>query len=337
MWGGPHPGRCLPRTRAAPPPRPNSVVDIPSTLLASAGPRSITVQNLVTVASPASTYTVNGPTLTSLSPNSAVAGSLTNSATLTLTVTGTNFVAGSAVYWNSTPLNTHPGSVPSATQLMVDITSAQLATSGPGSVTVQNTGTAVTSARTFTVNGPTISALSSYTATATDSTFTLTVTGTNFVNGVSKVWWGTEMAPLATIYVSPTELTATVTSATELATATTVATPSITVQNGAATATSNSETFTVAPTPTLTGVTVTGTPATATHNKAVALSLAGTNFVNGSTVMFGATPVATTYVNANSLTASVSAAQNPTANAALSITVVAPGGATTAAKTLDVH
>jgi hypothetical protein len=285
---------------------------------------SITVQNSGTVASSASTFTVSAPTITTLAPNSAVAGSLTSP--LSVTVTGTNFVSGSTVYWGLTALAT---TYNSATSLTATVTATQLATAGPGSVTVQNTATAATSASTFTVSAPTIVALSSTAAVATDSNFTLTVTGTNFIAG-SKVWWGSEVTPLATTYVSSTVLTATVTKATELATAGAV---SVTVQNGATTATSNGITFTVAAAPTLTSVTST---ATVTHNKSASVTLTGTGFVAGSTVMFGTTPIATTFVSSTSLTAAVTAAEIPTASA-VSVTVVGPGGATTAAQTLTVH
>jgi hypothetical protein len=287
---------------------------------------SITVQNSGTVASSASTFTVSAPTITTLAPNSAVAGSLTSP--LSVTVTGTNFVSGSTVYWGLTALTT---TYNSATSLTATVTATQLATSGAGSVTVQNTATAVTSASTFTVSAPTIGTLSSTAAAATDSNFTLTVTGTNFVSGVSKVWWGSEVTALATTYVSSTQLTATVTKATELATAGAV---SVTVQNGASTATSNGVTFTVAAAPTLASVTST---ATVTHNKTASVTLTGTGFIAGSTVMFGTTPIATTFVSSTSLTAAVTAAEIPTASA-VSVTVVGPGGATTTpAVTLTVH
>jgi hypothetical protein len=55
---------------------------------------------------------------------------------------------------------------------------------------------------------PTLTALSSYTQPVGGGGFTLTVTGTNFVNG-SVVKWGT--ANLATVYTSPTQLNAMVT------------------------------------------------------------------------------------------------------------------------------
>jgi hypothetical protein len=289
---------------------------------------SITVQNSGSVASSASTFTVNAPTITSLAPNSAVAGSLTSPATLSVIVTGTGFVSGvSTVYWGSTALAT---TYNTATTLTAHVTSTQLAISGPGSVTVQNTATAATSASTFTVSAPTIVALSSTAAVATDSNFTLTVTGTNFIAG-SKVWWGSEETALATTYVSSTQLAATVTKATELATAGAV---SVTVQNGATTATSNGITFTVAAAPTLASVTST---ATVTHNKTASVTLTGTGFIAGSTVMFGTTPIATTFVSSTSLTAAVTAAEIPTASA-VSVTVVGPGGATTTpAVTLTVH
>lgn len=55
-------------------------------------------------------------------------------------------------------------------------------------------------------NKPTLTVISPTTIVAGSAQFTLTVTGTNFVTGLSKVYWGAD--PLATTFVSATSLTA---------------------------------------------------------------------------------------------------------------------------------
>ena len=84
------------------------------------------------------------PTLTTLSPSSAVAGG----PAFTLTVNGSNFVSGSVVRWNGANRTT---TFVSATQLTAAITAADIAAAGSASVTVQNPGGAVSNALTFTI------------------------------------------------------------------------------------------------------------------------------------------------------------------------------------------
>ena len=84
------------------------------------------------------------PTLTSLSPSSAVAGG----PAFTLTVNGSNFVSGAVVRWNGANRTT---TFMSATQLTAAITAADIAVGGGASVTVQNPGGAASTALTFTI------------------------------------------------------------------------------------------------------------------------------------------------------------------------------------------
>ncbi|MGH9851661.1 MAG: IPT/TIG domain-containing protein [Blastocatellia bacterium] len=75
--------------------------------------------------------TALAPTLTSLSPNSATAGS----SAFTLTVNGTNFVNGSVVRWNGSNRTT---TFVSNTQLRADIPAADIAAAGTAAITVFN-------------------------------------------------------------------------------------------------------------------------------------------------------------------------------------------------------
>lgn len=96
---------------------------------------------LLTVCSIGCGYSSNGngtmapgaPTITQLSPNSMAAGS----GAFTLTVTGSNFVNGAMVYWDST---TRVTKFVSSTQVTAAISAADVATAGTMLVYVKNPG-----------------------------------------------------------------------------------------------------------------------------------------------------------------------------------------------------
>jgi hypothetical protein len=144
------------------------------------------------------------PTITSLMPSSARAGS----AAITLTVLGTNFNSSSKVYWNDAALVT---SLFSASTLEATVPSLDLATPGSVRITVVNTSpaTAVSNTVRFPVltNAavPTITKLSPSIVLVKGPSFTLTVTGTNFSNSTVVRWNGSERP---TTLVDSTTLTA---------------------------------------------------------------------------------------------------------------------------------
>jgi hypothetical protein len=80
------------------------------------------------------------PNITSISPNTIPAGS----ASVTITITGTNFISGSApaqssqVNWNTTTQTTITSTSVTATQIQATVPAAQLATAGSATVTVSN-------------------------------------------------------------------------------------------------------------------------------------------------------------------------------------------------------
>ena len=80
------------------------------------------------------------PTVTSINPNSAAAGS----AAVGLTITGTNFLltsdptGGSQVRWNTTTQTTLSATSITATQILVTVPATMLATAGTATVTVYN-------------------------------------------------------------------------------------------------------------------------------------------------------------------------------------------------------
>src|SRR5208282_5046746 len=84
------------------------------------------------------------PTITTISPNSTVAGG----AAFTLTINGTNFVAGSMVnFGGSAPATTFVNS----TQLTAAIPAASIASTGTPAVTVTNPGSGTSKAMNFTI------------------------------------------------------------------------------------------------------------------------------------------------------------------------------------------
>jgi hypothetical protein len=130
------------------------------------------------------------PTITSLTPNSVMAGA----ATFNLTVKGTNYLAGASVRWNSSTLST---TVNSATQLTAAVPASLVASPGTANITVVNTTGAPSSPARFTINTPpfpTATSLSPSSATAGGPAFTLTITGSGIVAGASVYWSGTNLA-----------------------------------------------------------------------------------------------------------------------------------------------
>lgn len=202
---------------------------IPASDIAAAGTVRITIRNPDGQVSNAVDFivgTVNPvPTLTALSPSSAVAGG----PAFTLTLTGTNFLATTKVRWNGTDRTT---TFVSATQLTAAIPATDIAAGGTAQVTVFNPapGGGLTSALPFTISSqnpvPTVTSLSPTGATVGGAAFTLTVTGTNFISSSVVRWNGSDRT---TTFTSATQLSAAI-PATDLTLAGTV---QITVSNPA--------------------------------------------------------------------------------------------------------
>lgn len=176
------------------------------------------------------------PTITSLSPSTAIVGG----AGFTLRVNGTGFMSASVVKWLGSPRTT---SFVSATQITAIINAAEIAKAGTFKVTVTNPapGGGTSAAFNFVVNNPvpTLASISPSSATHGGAAFTLTATGTGYVSGSVIEWKGVK---LTTTYVSSTMLTATVPAA-DIKTA---GTASVTVFNKTPGGrTSNAKTFTI--------------------------------------------------------------------------------------------
>ncbi|HQR36323.1 MAG TPA: hypothetical protein PLK30_26600, partial [Blastocatellia bacterium] len=290
--------------------------------IANSGSASVVVQNPAPGggSSPAATFGIGNPspTITSLSPASATAGS----AAFTLTVNGTGFLNTSTVWWNGAQRTTQ---FVSATQLTASISASDITAAGTANVVVQNPapGGGSSPAATFTINNPlpAITSLSPTSATSGGAAFTLTINGTGFVT-TSTVWWNG--AQRATQFVSATQLTASI-PASDIASR---GTASVVVQNPApGGGSSPAASFTINnPVPTISGL----NPNSATAGSAAfTLTVNGTNFVSGSTVNWNGSARTTQFVSATQVTASITAADIVSVGSAnVTVTNPTPGGGT---------
>jgi len=242
-------------------------------------------------------------TISGLSPNTCVAGA----PGFTLTVNGSGFGTASTVVFGTTKLST---TISSSTKLTAVVPGSSVANAGNITVGVTNgEGKGYSNTVTFSVTAatvttaPTISSLSPTGCAAGSSDFTLTVGGTNFING-STVYFGERL--LTTTYVSSTKLTALV-PAVAVATAGKVG---VVVTNGEGKGHSSAASFSVTTTTTTTpppAPTISGL----SPNSVVAgsgdftLTVTGTNFISTSVVVFGTKTLATTFGSSTQLTAAV--------------------------------
>ena len=239
------------------------------------------------------------PVISSLSPTSILAGS----PIFSLSVNGSHFTPASAVLWNSTPLATF------------FVSTAQLTAQVPATL-IQNAGTAMIEIRTpqpgggtsleltFTVNPtaspvPTITALTPSGVVTGSPGFVLTVTGTNFVSTSIVTVNGDERT---TSYVNSTTLDASMLDSD-------TKTPGqlqIAVLNPQPSGGSSSAfpLNILNPVPSVTAVSPTELQAGAA---ATPLTVTGTNFISGSTVMVNGSPRTTSVANATSASATLTA------------------------------
>ena len=184
------------------------------------------------------------PTITTISPNSTVAGSAEG---FTLTINGTNFVAASMVNFGGTaPATTFV----SATQLTAAIPAAAIASAGNSAVTVTNPvpGGGSSNAVNFAITSgpnpvPTINSLDENCAPAGGHAFNLGVYGLNFVASSVVRWNGTDR-PTTVLYSFGTPLLSAQISASDIAAAGTAAVAVFNPTPGGGS--SNSLTFSIA-------------------------------------------------------------------------------------------
>ena len=293
------------------------MASVNASLITAAASVNITVSNPGNLTSNAQVFTVSAtppPVLSSLSPSSAAPGG----PSFTITVNGSNFAANSAIVWNGSLLAT---TFVTGTQLTANVAASLIASAGTANVTVMTPSSGTSGALTFSIaapTGPSITTLSPSSAAPGGPSFILTVTGTGFTSGSMAQWNGN---PLVTIVTSATQLQASV-SGTLIASA---GTANVTVLTG--TTTSNALAFTIgaANTPAITTL----SPSSATVGGAqFTLTINGSNFASGASVVWNGGLLSTTFVSATQLTAVVPASLIAAVGSA-NVTVINPTGTST--------
>jgi 6-phosphogluconolactonase (cycloisomerase 2 family) len=316
---------------------------IPAAAIASAGTAAVTVTNPAPGGGTSNTvnFTIIAgstnpiPTITAISPPSAVAGS---AAGFTLMVNGTNFVFASVVNFGGTLRTT---TFVSSTQLTAAIPAAAIASAGMAAVTVTNPapGGGTSNTVNFTTVGnpvPSITSISPNSAATGGSAFTLTVNGTNFVSTSLVSFGGTART---TMFVSSTQLTASI----DAAAIATDSTAQVWVTNPApGGGSSNTMNFMIGsgggnPVPTISGlspnVATAGGPAfTLTVN-----DFTNASFGNGSIVRWNGSDRPTSFVAINEITAQIPASDvAATGTATITVFNPAPGGGISNAATFTI-
>jgi trimeric autotransporter adhesin len=274
------------------------------------------------------------PTVASFSPRTVLAGA---SNPTTITVTGTNFNAGTMVQLNGSSRAT---TVVSATQLTFQLTVADQASTQQLALTVvnpapgggaANAGYLLVLAQTPT---PVISQVTpSQMIVGSGATYIVVygtnlsqLSGANFYNLTSTVLWnGT---PLTTLLFNPAGSIQTIEAQVPASLLTSTGTATITVSSSSSTpAVSNSLTVSIVnpPPPTLTSI----NPSAVPINTSTTVTLSGSGFTSSSTVAFNGSVLPATYVNSAQLTVTVPASSVPLpSNNTFTVTTPAPGGGT---------
>ena len=271
------------------------------------------------------------PTTTNISPTSTTAGN----PSFTLTVDGTNFVPGSVVNFNGVAEVT---TYSSPTEVTATINASDIAVAGSYPVTITNAapGGGTSNSETFTVTSvvvtnpvPSTTSINPTSTIAGGPSFTLSVSGTNFISSSTVDFNG---SALTTTFVSSSTLTAIIPSA-DIVTAGTASITVVTPTPGGGT--SNAQTLTINnPVPT----TIDTSPTSITAGSSgFTLTVDGTNFVSNSVVDWNGSARATAYVSSTQVTATINASDVATVGTT-SVTVVnpTPGGGTSNAQTFTV-
>jgi hypothetical protein len=267
---------------------------VPASLVPTAGTMSVTVST-ASGTSPAAALTVNppAPTITSLNPTLAIAGSA-----FTLTINGANFTAASTSQLGAAALTT---TYVSSTQLTAVVPASLVPTAGTMSVTVSTaSGTSPAAALTVNPPAPTITSLSSTSTVAGGADFTLTINGSNYLSGTLATVAIWNYTPLATTYVTSTQLTAVV-PASLIARSGTVSISVVTAGG-----TSSGVSFTVNPAQPIINMGMSMTQVPAGYG-AFTMSVYGTYFTSTAIVNWGTTPLTPTLVGGFTLTFTVPA------------------------------
>ncbi len=228
-----------------------------------------------------------------------------------VTITGTGFTGATAVTFGQVSAGTILTN--NGTTLTVQAPANTTDTPGtPVAVSVTTVGGTGTLNSAFTYyNPPTLTAVAPSSGPTSSATL-LTLTGTNFVTGQTKVFFGTtEITP-----VSVTD------SETLTVTAPTASAGSVNVRVKTFGGTSNTLTYTYVAAPTISGV----SPTSGSVDGTTSVTITGSNFVSGATqVYFGSDNTEATDVSVQSSTTLIATAPEHAAGA-VSVTVTTAGG-----------
>ncbi|HEY3743112.1 MAG TPA: IPT/TIG domain-containing protein, partial [Bryobacteraceae bacterium] len=294
----------------------NGVVS--ANLVAETGSIPVSVMNPDGSTTNALSLVVTGkPVIISLAPASVSAGA----PTLSLGVYGLGFRPGAVVSFNGVALTT---TVISATQLTASLPAGLLKVPGSFPVVVINLDSTASDPVPFTVNPFALVSINPAAANAGGAAFTLTLSGSGFLQGAVASFNGTT---LRTTFVNATTLTANV-PASLIAT---VGTAPVTVTNpdGAVAGPVN---FTIQTALTLLSINPPTVPA---NSKATSITATGTGFIQGAVIVFNGAALATTYVNSTTLTGTIPATQL-TQTGPVQVTVLNPNGVSSNAVTFTV-
>ncbi|MDB4934184.1 MAG: hypothetical protein JWP87_1156 [Labilithrix sp.] len=303
---------------------------IPASLLVSSGTAPVTVVNPPPgggTSTPIS-FTIANPAaaIQAINPSAAFVGS----ASFQMSINGSGFVGGSTVLFNGAALAT---SFVNANQLHATVPASSLGAAGDFPVAVSNPppGGGVTAPIVFRVQypAPQAGSLAPSSAAAGAGPTDVVVTGVGFFITSQITFDG---APAATTYVDATHLQATLTAA-QLANAGSISVRVVNSTPGGGT--SSALAFTVNNgVPSITSLNPASVPAGSPDRS---ITITGTGFVPTSTAKSNGVLVSTTYVTPTTLAAVVPSSHfiNP-GSVAITVTNPAPGGGTSAAKSLTV-
>ena len=185
---------------------------------AAAGATGVTVTNPdSSAATGGGIFTVNAaPTVSSLTPATLAQGAPSQN----VTINGTGFASGASVSFSGTGITVNSVSFVSSTQMTATVTVGASATTGARGVTVTNPdGSSGSAQGVFTVNaGPTVGSVSPAALAQGATSQNVTINGTGFASGASVSFSGTGITVNSISFVSPTQLTASVTMAASAAT-----------------------------------------------------------------------------------------------------------------------
>ncbi len=289
---------------------------------AGIGGHNITVTNASGTASNAVVFTVQGPTLTTISPTSGVRGTSVN-----VTFTGTNLTGAT---WSSANTTSYPNitvsnfTVVNPTTITATLNIASTTTTGTKNLSVTTpigtTGTVAFSV----VNPPTATLTSVLPSTGVLGTsVAVTLTGANFATGTTVAVSGTGVGVSAVSVVNSTTITATL----NISATAGIGGHNITVTNASGTA-SNAVVFTVQG-PTLTTISPTsGVRGTSVNVTFTGTNLTGATWSSANTTSYPNITVSNfTVVNPTTITATLNIASTTTTGTK-NLSVTTPIGTT---------